>query len=114
MSTTTFQLVTVTEAADALGLSRSKVYELLAAGELPSVRIGRTRRIAVADLERFVERHRTPAADMTTPTTTTREAPAQHHEATTTPDLPTTRKSTATSDDALTLFTPVAPDAESA
>ena len=53
------RLVTITTAADWLGLSRSKLYELLAAGELPTVRIGRSRRIAVTDLEAFVERRRT-------------------------------------------------------
>ena len=52
-------LVTITTAADWLGLSRSKLYELLAAGELPTVRIGRSRRIAVADLQAFVDRRRT-------------------------------------------------------
>lgn len=61
MSTSTVQLLTVMEAADALGLSRSKVYELLAAGEMPSVRIGRTRRIAVNDLKWFIDRHRVDA-----------------------------------------------------
>jgi excisionase family DNA binding protein len=39
------------------GISRSKVYELLADGELPSVRIGRTRRIALAALEEFIAEH---------------------------------------------------------
>ena len=53
------RLVTITTAADWLGLSRSKLYELLAAGELPTVRIGRSRRIAVTDLEAFVDRCRT-------------------------------------------------------
>ena len=53
------RLVTIMTAADWLGLSRSKLYELLAAGELPTVRIGRSRRIAVADLEAFVDRRRT-------------------------------------------------------
>lgn len=55
------QLITVTEAAERLGLSRSKMYELLAAGEMPSVRIGRTRRIDTEDLVAFVEQHRQPA-----------------------------------------------------
>jgi excisionase family DNA binding protein len=41
---TMVKLLTVVEAARELGISRSKVYELLADGELPSVRIGRTRR----------------------------------------------------------------------
>jgi excisionase family DNA binding protein len=52
-------LVTLPEAARLLGVSRSKLYELVAAGELPTVRIGRSRRIAVADLEEFVRRCRT-------------------------------------------------------
>ena len=54
MATTTIQLLTVVEAAQQLGISRSKLYELLADGELPSVRIGRTRRIATSALEQFV------------------------------------------------------------
>ena len=56
MATTTIQLLTVVEAAQHLGISRSKVYELLADGQLPSVRIGRTRRIATSALEEFVAR----------------------------------------------------------
>jgi excisionase family DNA binding protein len=50
-------LLTIVDAAQHLGISRSKVYELLAAGELPSVRIGRTRRIAVTALEEFIAAH---------------------------------------------------------
>lgn len=53
----TIQLLTIVEAARHLGISRSKLYELLADGELSSVRIGRTRRITVAALEEFVARH---------------------------------------------------------
>jgi excisionase family DNA binding protein len=51
-------LVTLPGAARLLEVSRSKLYELVAAGELPTVRIGRSRRIAVADLEEFVRRCR--------------------------------------------------------
>jgi excisionase family DNA binding protein len=60
---TIVKLLTVVEAARELGISRSKLYELLADGELPSVRIGRTRRIAVSALEEFVAAHtdRAPA-----------------------------------------------------
>jgi excisionase family DNA binding protein len=54
---TIVKLLTVVEAARELGISRSKVYELLADGELPSVRIGRTRRISVTALEEFVSAH---------------------------------------------------------
>ena len=53
MTTDTIQLLTVVEAAEHLRVSRSKLYELLAAGELPSVRIGRTRRIAMSALAAF-------------------------------------------------------------
>lgn len=44
------------EAADMLGIGRSRVYDMLAAGELPSVRIGRSIRIPVAALQKWVER----------------------------------------------------------
>ena len=57
MTTDTIQLLTVVEAAQHLCVSRSKVYELLADGELPSVRIGRTRRIAMSALADFVADH---------------------------------------------------------
>jgi excisionase family DNA binding protein len=57
MSTDTVQLLSIVDAADHLCVSRSKLYELLAAGDLPSVRIGRTRRIAMSALIEFVERH---------------------------------------------------------
>lgn len=53
------RLITIPVAADRLGLSRSKVYELIAGGELPTVRIGRARRIALQDLEVFVASRRT-------------------------------------------------------
>ena len=38
-------LVTAREAASLLGISRSRVFELLTTGELPSLTIGRSRRI---------------------------------------------------------------------
>jgi excisionase family DNA binding protein len=47
-------LYRVSEAASALGLSRAKVYELINAGALQSVRIDGARRIKAADLEAFV------------------------------------------------------------
>ena len=40
------------EVADA---SRTLVYRMLAAGTLPSVRVGRLRRVRPADLERYIE-----------------------------------------------------------
>jgi excisionase family DNA binding protein len=44
------------EAAAALGVCRTTVRTLLSTGELPSFKIGATRRIALVDLERFIER----------------------------------------------------------
>lgn len=52
-------LLRETEARAYLGdMSRSKFYELMGAGIIPSVKIGRSRRIAWVDLERYVERLR--------------------------------------------------------
>jgi len=47
-------LLTPVEAAHALGIGRSKVYELLRTGALGSVRIDTCRRIPVAALESLV------------------------------------------------------------
>jgi excisionase family DNA binding protein len=47
-------LLTPTEAAIALGIGRSKVYELLRAGQLRSVRIGTCRRIPADALNDLV------------------------------------------------------------
>ena len=46
------------EAAATLGLSRTRVYQLMQAGELGSVKVGSSRRIPAADLEMFVQRLR--------------------------------------------------------
>lgn len=46
------------EAAEVLGIGRSKLYELLAAGEIESVRIGASRRVPMKGLHDFVERLR--------------------------------------------------------
>lgn len=47
-------LVRPENAAMALGISRSKVYELMASGRLQSVKIGRSRRIPMEALLAFV------------------------------------------------------------
>lgn len=47
-------LLTTTEAAKALGIGRSKVYELLQTGQLPSVRIGACRRVPADAVHTFV------------------------------------------------------------
>ena len=51
-------LLTPTEAADALGIGRSKVYELLRAGTLAWIRIDRCRRIPLEDLTAMISRLR--------------------------------------------------------
>jgi excisionase family DNA binding protein len=49
-------LFTPDEAAHALGIGRSKLYQLLQAGELESVHIGSCRRVTAAALSGYVER----------------------------------------------------------
>lgn len=48
-------LYKVADVAQVLSLSRTKVYELVRSGELPSVRIGGSRRVRGEDLSRYVE-----------------------------------------------------------
>jgi excisionase family DNA binding protein len=43
------------EAAAAIGLGRSKVYELLASGTLPSIRIGGSVRVPVVALKEWID-----------------------------------------------------------
>jgi excisionase family DNA binding protein len=52
-------LLTPTEAATALGIGRSKVYELMQTGQLQSVHIGACRRIPADALTAFLDRLRT-------------------------------------------------------
>jgi len=46
-------LLTVWEAADVLCVSRSRVYELIYAEQLDSVKIGRSRRVSLASVRRW-------------------------------------------------------------
>ena len=48
-------LLRVPEVAKALGLGRTKVYELIATGELPVIRLGRAVRVSVAALQKWVD-----------------------------------------------------------
>ena len=48
-------LLTPQQAADSLGLGRSRIYELLHDRELHSVKIGRSRRIPYTSLLEFIE-----------------------------------------------------------
>ncbi len=57
-------LLKVSEAARRIGLGRSFTYQLIRRGELRSVKIGGSRRVAVADVEEFVLRLRESAEDL--------------------------------------------------
>jgi len=48
------KLLTVNEAASALGLGRSLVYTLVKNSELRSITIGRARRIPISALDEFI------------------------------------------------------------
>ncbi len=49
-------LLTPEAAAEMLSISRSKIYQLLATGEVASVRIGTSRRVPFDALVEFIER----------------------------------------------------------
>src|SRR4051812_31698238 len=50
------QLLTVGQAAAMLALGRSKLYALMDAGELAYVKMGKSRRVRLADVEALIER----------------------------------------------------------
>ena len=52
-------LLRPSEAAELLSISRSKAYELIAAGVLPSVRVGGSVRVPAARLQAWIESHTT-------------------------------------------------------
>jgi excisionase family DNA binding protein len=53
-------LLRATEVAHLLGLGRSKVYEMMQTGELPTVKIGTAVRVPRAALEQWVQRKIAP------------------------------------------------------
>ena len=44
------------EAAQAIGVSRSRVYELINSGEIPSLQVGGVKRVPVDKLREWIER----------------------------------------------------------
>jgi excisionase family DNA binding protein len=46
----------ITEAAEAIGVSRTKMYEMVASGEVPSVKLGKSVRIPVQQLKAWLNR----------------------------------------------------------
>jgi excisionase family DNA binding protein len=55
-------LLTPEQAADVLSIGRTKLYELLATGELTSIRLGGSRRIPADAIRQFVADLRTAPA----------------------------------------------------
>jgi excisionase family DNA binding protein len=47
-------LLTVEEAADCLGVGRTYMFQLIGQGAVPSVRVGKLRRVKPEDLEAYV------------------------------------------------------------
>jgi excisionase family DNA binding protein len=60
------RLLKVSECQHLLGLSRSTVMALIARGDIPSLTIGRSRRVALTSLTRWLEERET-ANRMSTP-----------------------------------------------
>lgn len=52
----------VSEVAEILRIARSRAYELVAEGEIPSIRIGRSVRVSRGELDRWLEEQRQPNA----------------------------------------------------
>ena len=44
------------EAAEAIGISRARLYELMNSGEIPFVKVGNVKRVPVAKLREWVDR----------------------------------------------------------
>jgi excisionase family DNA binding protein len=53
-------LLKPSEVADALAVSRSYAYALMASGEIPTVTIGGSRRVVLADLNAWIESKKVP------------------------------------------------------
>lgn len=48
-------LLTIPQVAIALGISRAKAYQLVQDGTIPTIKLGRNRRVQTAALRRWVE-----------------------------------------------------------
>lgn len=55
-NSTTKLLLTVDEAAEALSVGRTLLYDLLMGGEIPSVKVGAARRVPMVALQEFIRR----------------------------------------------------------
>lgn len=63
MNSATFDegLLSVTQAAHYMGITRPTVYRLMEAGELPFTRVGRCRRIPKRSIINYLQRNMRPA-----------------------------------------------------
>ena len=52
-----FELLTCPEVAEKLHISESFAYRLVQTGQLPGVKIGRSIRVKMVDLENYIERN---------------------------------------------------------
>ena len=52
--------VRINEAARMIGVGRTKLYELIAGGELETVKLGKSTRVITASLHRLIMRQRGP------------------------------------------------------
>ncbi len=52
----------VREAVEVSGIGQSTLYEMMASGDLPFVKIGASRRIMTEDLQALLQRHRVTEA----------------------------------------------------
>lgn len=60
---TQLEFLTAEDVASLLSISRSASYKLLASGELPVVRVGRSTRVRLMDLQVFIQKHTTGAPE---------------------------------------------------
>lgn len=58
-------LLTPIEAANAIGVGTSKIYELLASGAIPSIRIGKSIRVPADKLREWIDNQITESAKKT-------------------------------------------------
>jgi excisionase family DNA binding protein len=63
------------EVGEALGICRSKAYELIASGEIPSIRIGGCVRVPVDKLREWIERKGIDRTETVSDTTTVASLP---------------------------------------
>jgi|SRR5215203_3197653 len=62
-----FELLSIPQACQYLGMGKSWVYRRIHNQEIPSVRLGRTIKIKRSDLEQYLEEHRNRPADSAQP-----------------------------------------------